>query len=149
MVNKMESDSDESLDTTEIEHIILITNEQIEEMLQTLTALEERLEQFHRPLQDLHIEQMGNLDFLAAASLRNETFLFAKPQIAELAGLDPKQRHSFGFICERLRAALFSSSAVSPEGSIKLNKSLRELFEVKGKEITYIGLLAHLRKILV
>lgn len=149
MVLAMESDSDESFDTTEIEHNFLITNTHLEDMLNSLSALEAKLETFHRPLQDLHIEQLGNLDFLESAPFRHATFLFAKPQVAALAGLDPAHRYSFAIICERLRAALFTSNSVASDGSIQLNTTLRDLFEVKGKHITYIGLLANLRKILI
>ncbi len=144
----MESDS-ESIDTSELEHTFLITNAAIEDMLGTLNQLESRLEAFHRPLQDLTIDQFGNLDYLMASPFRSNTFRFSKPEIAKLAGLDPKQRHTYSSICEKLRNALLATNSVDSSGHIQMNKQLQTLFETNATTVTFLALLGSLRTILV
>lgn len=145
----MESDSEESIDTTELEHNFLVTTAAIEEMLASLDQLELRMDQIHRPLQDLYVDQLGNLDYLATSPFRTHTFQFANPAVATLAGLDPEKRHTYGHICEKLRDALFATGSINPEGRIQLPPHLKKLFHIKQKEVSFFTLLGALRAILI
>jgi hypothetical protein len=141
------SDSEESYDTNDIEHQFLVTINLIETMLEELEVLESQLEKLHRPILHLHLEQIGNLDFLASSPFRHAKFAFKKPQVAILASLDPNCRHSYETICTKLREALIKINGSLIE--ISLNKDLQSLFETKESSVSFVRILGLLRNILL
>ena len=143
------SDSEDSYETDDIEQTLCVTTSLIEGMLSDLTNLEERLETLHRPLRELHIEQLGNLDFLASSPFRHATFQFKDGQTAAAAGLCGNERYPYHVICKTLRTALMNTGQVDKDGTLKLNTATKQLFGVKEDTISYPVLLGHLRNVLI
>jgi len=143
------SDSEDSFDTDEIEHMLCVTTTLMESMLNDLTNLEARLEALHRPLRDLHVEQLGNLDFLASSPFRHAAFQFKDAQTAAAAGLCGAKRYPYHIICKTLRTALITSGQVDKDGTLRLNAATKQLFGVEDDTISYPVLLGHLRNVLI
>jgi len=144
-----DSEESDSFDTDEIEHTLSVTTTLMESMLRDLTNLEARLEALHRPLRDLHVEQLGNIDFLASSPFRNATFQFKNAAVAAAAGLKDDKRYPYHVICKTLRAALIQSGQVTKDGTLTLNTATKQLFGVKEDNISYPVLLGHLRNVLI
>jgi len=142
------SEEDEH-DFTELESTLEETANLIETMMKEVATLETRLHTIKRPIQDLHVEQLGELDFLSSSPFRQQEFKFAKPEVAVAAGLDPKKRHTFQKIAECLRQTLLAQKLVDEHGLIHLSKSLQKLFETKEDILSFPGLLGNLRAVLV
>lgn len=143
------SDSEDDNEFLELEETLEETTVLIESMLKEVVALEARLATIKRPLQTLHVDQLGDLDFLKGSSFRQTEFKFAKTDVAVLAGLDPKKRHTFQKISECLRKAIIGQKLVNEDGMITLTKPIQKMFETKETIITFPGLLGCLRQVLV
>ena len=143
------SDTEDEEGFEELEQTLEDTCNLIESMLKEVTVLEQRLFNLQRPIQYLHIEQLGELEFLASSPFRQTEFKFSKPEVAVLAGLDTKKRHSFHKISECLRDAIIAQKCVDEQGIIILNKPLQKMFETKDTSMTFPALLGHLRSVLV
>jgi hypothetical protein len=96
-----------------------------------------------RPIEDLHIDQLGDIPFLQSSPFR-QTILKFKHDIG--IGLDISVRHTFSDICTKLRSYLFTHNCVQDDGTIQLPPSLQSVFGLK-TPITYIELLRHLHTI--
>ncbi len=113
---------------------------------QEIEALEKQLESLQRPVEGLELAQMGDIPFLSTSPFRHATFLVKPPGIP---GINLETRYPFQTICEMLRNHLFESGLVKPDGTVTLNKQLKQLFETKKKEVTYLELLQMLRHVLI
>jgi hypothetical protein len=143
------SDTEDEEGFEEVEQTLEDTCILIETMLNEVTVLEQKLFNLQRPIQNLHIEQLGDLEFLASSPFRQTEFRFAKPEVAALAGLDIKKRHTFHKISECLRDAIIAQKCVDEQGIITLSKPLQKMFETKDTSMTFPALLGHLRSVLV
>lgn len=143
------SDTEDEEGFEELEQTLEDTCNLIESMLKEVTVLEQRLFNLQRPIQYLHIEQLGELEFLASSPFRQTEFKFATPEVAALAGLDIKKRHTFHTIAESLRNAIIAQNCVDERGIISLSKPLQKMFETKDTSMTFPALLGHLRFVLV
>lgn len=143
------SESEDEQGFEELEKGLQETCSLIESMLNEVEALEKRLLTIQRPLQNLHIEQLGELEFLSKSPFRQAEFKFSKPEVAALAELDPKKRHPFQKISECLRNAILAQNCVDEHGLITLPKAMQKMFETKDSHITFPGLLGYLRSVLV
>jgi len=143
------SDSEDEDEFLELEETLEATTTLIESMLKEVVSLEARLATIKRPLQALHIDQLGDLDFLKGSQFRQSEFKFAKSDVAVLAGLDPLKRHTFKKISECLRKAIIGQNLVNEDGLITLTKPIQKMFETKETMLTFPGLLGCLRKVLV
>jgi hypothetical protein len=142
-------DTEDEGEFLELEETLEATTALIESMLKEVISLETRLATMKRPLQAMHVDQLGDLDFLKGSSFRQTEFKFAKHDVAVLAGLDPKKRHTFQKISECLRKAIIGQKLVNEEGTITLTKPIQKMFETKETTITFPGLLGCLRQVLV
>lgn len=143
------SDSDDTDSSNEIESAFSGTCEMIEQMLKEVSTLESRLKTMHRPLQNLHLDQLGDLEFLKGSSFRQTEFKFSSAAAATLVGLDASKRHAFQDIVKQLRHTIILKNLVREDGVIVLTKPMQKMFETKEKELTFPGLLGCLRAVLV
>jgi hypothetical protein len=135
-VSDVESFSDE---LTQLRKIMASINSEIE-------TLETQLISIQRPIEALHMEQLGDIPFLESSPFRH-TMLKFKSDV-HIPGLDASRRHAFADIMKHVRAHLFDSGAVQTDGSIKLNKDLRKiLVGIRGTNVSYIDIMNHMRQI--
>lgn len=111
----------------------------------TIETLETQLISIQRPIEALHMEQLGDIPFLESSPFRH-TMLKFKSDI-KIPGLDASKRHSFAEIMKHVRAHLFEFGAVQPDGSIQLSKDMRNLLGIKDKNVSYIDIMNHMRQI--
>ncbi len=111
----------------------------------TIETLETQLISIQRPIEALHMEQLGDIPFLESSPFRH-TMLKFKSDIT-IPGLDSSKRHSFAEIMKHVRTHLFESGAVQPDGSIQLSKDMRKLLGIKEKNVSYIDIMNHMRQI--
>lgn len=111
----------------------------------TIETLETQLISIQRPIEALHMEQLGDIPFLESSPFRH-TMLKFKSDI-KIPGLDASKRHSFAEIMKHVRAHLFESGAVQPDGSIQLTKDMRKMLGIKEKTVSYIDIMNHMRQI--
>ena len=123
--------------------------ERMSEMVKLMTTniheLESAMVQMHRPIEGLHLNQLGEVPFLASSPFRHQRFAVKPPGFP---GIDLETRYPFHVICAHLRTYLISSNAVSDDGTIKLTKPLQKLFGVKDETTTFLDLIINLRKVL-
>lgn len=131
-----------------VEMNIAALNHMITELYEEAEDLESHLLSLQKPIEGTQLNQLGQLPFLEASPFRHATFKL-KPAAAAFFKADPEQRFPYHTICETLRNSLLASGAFLPNGDVRLNKQLQELFEVEGKKIGYIALLGRLRAVLV
>jgi hypothetical protein len=143
------SDDEEEVDYDELEQLLGTTCDLIDNLLKDISAIESKLNTLQRPLQHLHVDQLGDLEFLEKSSFRFTPFLFAKPEIAKFAGLDVSKRHSFATIVGCLRNAVLQQCTVDEDGLITLTPAIQKILEIKEKKTTFPGLLSCLRNVLV
>ena len=135
-VSDVESFSDE---LTQLRKIMASINSTIE-------TLETQLISIQRPIEALHMEQLGDIPFLETSPFRH-TMLKFKSDV-RIPGLDASRRHSFADIMKHVRAHLFNSGAVQTDGYIKLNKDLRKILAgIRGTNVSYIDIMNHMRQI--
>jgi len=143
------SDSEDEDEFLELEETLSETANLIESMLKEVVSLESRLATIKRPLQALHVDQLGDLEFLKGSPFRKTELKFSKPDVAVLAGLDPSKRHTFQKISECLRKAIITQKLVSDDGLIILTKPIQKIIETKETVLTFPGLLGCLRQVLI
>jgi TolA-binding protein len=142
-----ESDSDQlsdvgsiesfSGDLTQLRHVVASINSTIE-------TLETQLISMQRPIEQLHLDQLGDIPFLQSSPFRH-TMLKFKSDV-RIPGIDTKQRYSFADIMKHVRTYLFESGAIQADGSIKLSKEMRKQFGIKESELSYIEIMQHMRE---
>jgi hypothetical protein len=143
------SDDEEEVEYDELEQIMADTCDLIDSLLKDISEVESKLNTLQRPLQHLHVDQLGDLEFLEKSSFRSTPFLFAKPGPAKLAGLDVSKRHSYKTIVGCLRNAILQQCTVDENGLITLTPAIQKMLETKEKKITFPGLLGYLRNVLL
>jgi hypothetical protein len=111
----------------------------------TIQTLETQLISIQRPIEAVHMEQLGDIPFLESSPFRHNILKF-KADIA-IPGLDTSKRHSFADIMKHVRAHLFDTGAVQPDGSITLSKHMRKLLGIKETNVSYIDIMNHMRQI--
>lgn len=128
-----------------VEMNIAALNHLISDLYGQAEELEEHLLTVQKPLEGTQVKQLGQLPFLEASPFRHATFKVKPPGFP---GADLDRRYAFHEICTLLRTHLVASGAAQPDGSVRLNTKLQELFEVEESVIGYITLLGHLRRVL-
>lgn len=147
-----DSDSDYAPSEGDIESVYMIENEleSLSTMIETLTkalhSLESQMGSFHRPLESLHMNQLGCVPFLTSSPFRHASFALKPPGFP---GVDLSKRYTYHAMCSMLRNYLFASGAVAPDGKITLNKQLQTLFGLEEAHTDYITLLGALRNVCV
>lgn len=111
----------------------------------TIETLETQLISIQRPIEALHMEQLGDIPFLESSPFRHNMLKF-KSDI-KIPGLDAAKRYSFADIMKHVRAHLFESGAVQADGQIKLAKDMRKLLGIKEHEVSYVDIMNHMRQI--
>ncbi len=129
-----------------VEERIATLKHLISELYGEAEELEAHLGDLHLPLEKLELAQLGDVPFLQSSPFRTATFQVKPPGFP---GADLSRRYAFHEICAVLRAYLYSSGAVAPDGTITLSKQLKSLFGVQSEKVTYIELLGHLRSVLI
>lgn len=137
------SDSEESIesfsgDLSQMRRIVASINSTIE-------ALETQLISIQRPIEALHMEQLGDTPFLESSPFRH-TMLKFKSDVG-IPGLDTSKRHSFADIMKYVRTYLFESGAVQDDGSIKLTKEMQKMLGIKEKTVSYVDIMNYMRQI--
>ena len=112
----------------------------------SIATLESQMEGMHRPLESLHLDQLGDLPFLSTSPFRHETFLIRPPGIP---GLNVDKRVPFHVICETLRNHFFETGAVQPDGSITLSADMQKLFGIQERTATFFDIMLRLRRVLI
>jgi hypothetical protein len=130
-----------------IEENIQALSHLITEIYGEAEELEEHLVDIQKPLMGLQMAQLGQLPFLEASPFRHATFKI-KDDLNGILGLDTHKRYPFHSICTLIRNHLISSGAVLPNGQIKLNHQLQNLFGIKESIVGYITLIGALRNVL-
>lgn len=125
-------------DLTQLRKIVASINSTIE-------TLETQLISIQRPIEELHMEQLGDIPFLESSPFRH-TMLKFKHHV-EIPGLDTTKRHSFADIMKHVRTYLFESGAVQEDGSICLSKPTRKMLGIKEERVSYIDIMNHMRQI--
>ena len=131
-----------------VEMNIASLNHLITELYGEAEELESHLLSLQKPLEGTQLNQLGQLPFLEASPFRYATFKL-KPAAAAFFKADPEDRYPYHQICAALRNYLVAKGALQDNGTVRLNKELQKLFEVKEKSIGYIALLGRLRSVLV
>ncbi len=117
-----------------------------------IEMLETRMMAMQRPIESLHIDQLGDIPFVVTSPFRHHTFAIQAPGIPGIPGIpgvDINKRHAFHEICTVMRAHIFHVNAVQADGTIVMDASLQKLFHTKEKLVTYPHLMRLLRKVLV
>lgn len=144
------SDSDSSSDNDIYETLqanIRLVHQQIEDLSREAEQLEEELQSFHPPIQDLLLSQLGMMPFLEKSPFREASFAVKSPGFGNI---DLSKRYQFKQIAHMLRTYLFSINAIRPDGRVQLNTQLQTLFELQGvSTYGYVELLGKLRNVLV
>lgn len=125
-------------DLTQLRKIVASINSTIE-------TLETQLISIQRPIEALHMEQLGDTPFLESSPFRH-TMLKFKSDV-RIPGIDTSKRYSFADIMKYVRTYVFESGAVQPDGSIKLTKDMRKMLGIKEETISYIDIMNHMRQI--
>ncbi len=98
----------------------------------------------HRPLESLHLDQLGDVPFLANSPFRHQTFAVKPPGIP---GINLERRYAFSAICSVLRNYCIALGANSATHEIELPELLQNLFGLtKG---SYLDMLMNLRRVIV
>lgn len=112
----------------------------------TIETLETQLISIQRPIEALHVDQLGDVPFLHSSPFRH-TMLKFKADVG-IPGIDVHKRHSFADIMSAVRSYLFTSGAVQEDGTLQLSKEMRKtLGGIKQSSLSYIELMQHLRTI--
>ena len=112
----------------------------------TIETLETQLISIQRPIEALHVDQLGDVPFLHSSPFRH-TMLKFKADVG-IPGIDVHKRHSFADIMSAVRSYLFSCGAVKEDGEIRLSKDMRKaLGGIKQTSLSYVELMQHLRTI--
>ena len=111
----------------------------------TIETLETQLISIQRPIESLHMEQLGDVPFLESSPFRH-TMLKFKSDVC-IPGLDTAKRYSFADIMKNVRTYLFESGAVQEDGSIKLTKEMQKMLGIKEKTVSYVDIMNHMRQI--
>jgi hypothetical protein len=112
----------------------------------TIETLETQLISIQRPIEALHIDQLGDVPFLTSSPFRH-TMLKFKSDV-DIPGIDTHKRHSFADIMAAVRTYLFTKNAVHEDGTIHLSKEMRKaLGGIKDSSLTFIELMQHMREI--
>ena len=128
--------------------------ENLSEILENLTALRNGLEGINlfvktleEPVMDVLLEQMTDPNHLASSSFRKATFRLA----VALPTLSLDRRYPYKTIVEKMRHYIFNEGLVLPDGQIRINQTLRTLFEFQESDAntTFPTLLQRLRHVLV
>lgn len=125
-------------DLTQLRHVVASINSTIE-------TLETQLISMQRPIEQLHLDQLGDIPFLQSSPFRH-TMLKFKSDVG-IPGIDKHKRYSFADIMKHVRSYLFESGAVQSDGTIKLSKDQRKQLGIKEQELSYIELMQHMRQI--
>lgn len=114
-------------------------------MLEETEELEARLLTLQRPIEDLALEQLGDVPFLQASPFRHQTFLL---KVDGIPGFTAGQRYPYHELVSVLRAHLIETGAMDAEGVATLAKPLQRLLGVEEERLSFLQILGHLRKIL-
>lgn len=137
-VSSQESIESFSGDLTQLRSIVATINSTIE-------TLETQLISIQRPIESLHMEQLGDTPFLESSPFRH-TMLKFKSDV-RIPGLDASKRYSFADMMKHVRTYLFESGAVQEDGSITLTKEMRKMLEIKEESVSYVEIMNHMRQI--
>jgi hypothetical protein len=137
------SDSEESIesfsgDLSQMRRIVASINSTIE-------MLETQLISIQRPIESLHMEQLGDVPFLESSPFRHNMLKFKTD--VHIPGFDTSKRHSFADVMKNVRSYLFETGAVQDDGSIKLTKDMQKMLGIKEKTVSYVDIMNHMRQI--
>ena len=146
-VESAESSAYESDDSySDIQNELTHMTKLIGELTDQLNAAESQLQELQPHLETSYVSQMDTVAFLEKSPFRHQTFLMKAPGIP---GVNLEKRYAFKDVLELLRTYLFKMGAVDDDGIITLNKQLKTLFGISGKQTTYLELIAKLRNVLM
>lgn len=111
----------------------------------TIETLETHLISIQRPIELLHLDQLGDIPFLQSSPFRHNELKF-KSHVG-IPGIDTKKRYTFAEIMAIVRDYLFTNNAVQEDGSIKLTKEMKKVIGIKESNVSYIDIMNHMRQI--
>ena len=91
-------------------------------ILTQLETTESQLATLQPHIEDLHVNQLGDLPFLETSPFRHETFRVQSPGFP---GVELDQRYPFKDICAALRKYVIRGGAVAEDGTIRLDAPLK------------------------
>jgi hypothetical protein len=115
-------------------------------ILTQLEATEAQLAALQPHIEDLHVNQLGDLPFLETSPFRHETFRVQPPGFP---GVELDQRYPFKDICTALRKYVIRGGSVAENGTITLDAPLKKLFKTRANKTTFLELMGMLRRVLV
>jgi hypothetical protein len=115
-------------------------------ILTQLEATETQLATLQPHIEDLHVNQLGDLPFLETSPFRHETFRVQPPGFP---GVELDQRYPFKDICGALRKYVIRGGSVADDGTITLDAPLKKLFKTRTNKTTFLELMGMLRRVLV
>ena len=140
------SDESDNEGIQDIEEQLTALANVIETLIPELDTLEAELKALERPIEQIALQQLGDIPYLSTSPFRKATFRFRAPG---LPGVDSTRRYSFEDICGLLRNYIFQANLIAEDETITLNDQLKLLFGIKELTSTYIELIRHLRNVLV
>ena len=129
-----------------IQHSLENLSKVIGVMLPEIDALESELKKLERPLEQIVLEQFGDIPYLASSPFRKERFLFQPPGFP---GINLTIRYEFREICDLLRTYLLKNSLMNSDEEITVSPLLKSIFKINTSKTTYLELIGHLRNVLV
>jgi hypothetical protein len=143
-VGSMSSIESFSGDLTQLRSVVASINATIE-------VLETQLISIQRPIEALHVDQLGDVPFLQSSPFRHTLLKFKSPSVGipGLGGGAPQsKRHTFSDIMAHVRTYLFDKGAVHADGSIHLTRDMQRALGIKTPPvITYIDMMRYMREI--
>jgi hypothetical protein len=112
-----------------------------------LKGMNSHVKTLEEPMMEVLLEQMTDPSHLETSPFRKATFRLA----VALPTLNIERRYPYKDIVEKLRQYIFNEGLVLPDGQIRINQTLRTLFEFQDSEVdtTFPKLLQKLRHVLV
>lgn len=140
-----ENESDDE-GVLEIEEQLVTLTDTLEILLASIEDLDEELMSLERPLENIMLQQLGDVPYLETSPFRLATFAFRPPG---LPGINLKRRYAFKEICELLRTYLFQMKLIEADETVRMNQALKTLFGVEEDSISYLSLIGKLRNVLI
>ena len=145
-----DSDIDSSSSSSESFSSIQADFERLSEMLHNFASgvdtIETNLIKMQKPIENLELNQLMDVNYLENSSFRNQTFLLKE---SGFSGFAKDKRYRFKDICAVLRNYLFTNNLVQADGSVILNDHLKKIFDLNEESVEYLDLIARLKHVLV
>lgn len=123
----------------------------VEALLKAIGEVEDKLRTLQRPLGDLYLSQLGDMQFSETSPFRFQKFKFSNPAVAQALKFEADTRYTFADICASIRTTLaaYATSIDTSTGAFDLPNHLKGLLGIQEREITFPLICLKLRRVLV